>query len=311
MNKPFKQAEGVQRRTMVAELRATGDEFALTGYAATFNSLSKNLGGFREKIAPGAFKRTLGSSPDVKCLFNHDPSQVLGRTKSGSLELSTDSHGLKFRCQLDKNSQAHKDIYSAVKRGDLDECSFAFTIPTGGQTWADGIDPETDEKIGLRTILDADLIDVSIVTYPAYSETSAGARSHESDVHALRDVKEKTATLRRLAKSVLPEIRRSLQWRGDSSPTDFASLGQHMQLAHEMAECASAYSDTVRSILDSDECEEDFCGDDGYRGDPNPDNGYRSFKKAHAAAHDALQAACERIGESRLVHSKVLGRKKK
>jgi HK97 family phage prohead protease len=310
MNRTFKQAEGIQRRAISAELRTAGDEFALVGYAATFNSLSKNLGGFREQISSGAFKRTLAAKPNVVCLFNHDPNQILGRTKSGTLEVSTDARGLKFRCQLDKDSQAHRDLHSAVKRGDIDECSFAFTVPAGGDAWTDGTDPETNSKIAVRTLLDVDLIDCSVVTYPAYNETSAGARS-ASAVHDLADLNAKIATMRRMAKSVLPEIRRSLQWRGDSSPTDFASLGAHMQLAHEMAEMASAYSDTVRSILDSDECEDEFCGDDGYRGEPNPDNGYRSFKKSHAAAHDALQEACNRIGESRLVHSKVLGRKKK
>jgi HK97 family phage prohead protease len=310
MTRNFTNTTGVQRRTMAAELRTAGDEFALTGYAATFNSLSKNLGGFREQIAPNAFKRSLASKPDVKCLFNHAPDNVLGRTKSGTLELSTDSHGLKFRCQLDKNSQYHKDIYSAVKRGDIDECSFAFTLPTGGQTWTDSIDSETNEKISLRTITDADLIDVSVVTYPAYNETQAGARSHGNEVESIRVLNEAIKTLRKAAKLAAPEIRRALQ-RSDASPTDFASLGEHLRLAHEMAECACATSDTVRSILDSDECEDEFCGDDGYRGEPNPDNGYRSFKKNHAAAHAAIEEACSRIGESRLVHSKVLGRKKK
>jgi HK97 family phage prohead protease len=309
MTRNFQNTSGVQRRAISAELRTAGDEFALVGYAATFNSLSKNLGGFREQISSGAFKRTLAAKPNVVCLFNHDPNQILGRTKSGTLEVSTDARGLKFRCQLDKNSQAHRDLHSAVKRGDIDECSFAFTVPAGGDAWTDGTDPETNSKIAVRTLLDVDLIDCSVVTYPAYNETSAGARSH-NDFDALRNLNAAIASMRRLAKAYVPEIRRALQ-RDTASPTDFASLGEHMRLAHEMAECASATSDTVRAILDSDECEDEFCGDDGYRSEPNPDNGYRSFKKAHSAAHDALQEACNRIGESRLVHSKVLGRKKK
>jgi HK97 family phage prohead protease len=305
MIRNFQNAQGVQRRTISVELRTAGDEFGLVGYAATFNSWSKDLGGFREMILPGTFARSLRAGADVKCLFNHAPDNILGRTKSGTCTLSTDARGLKFRCELNLKSQYHRDIYEAVKRGDIDECSFAFTVPQGGDSWESG-----SGGLASRTLKDVDLVDVSVVTYPAYNETAAGARTHGNDVDVRRNLNMAIATLRRAAKAALPEIRSALKYRGDSSPTDFVSLGEHMRLAHEFAEMASATSDTVRAILDSDECEGEF-HDDGYRGEPVPDHGYHLFKKSHAVAHAAIDEACNQLGESRLVHSKVLGRKKK
>src|SRR5258708_39469830 len=139
MNRNSQQAQGVQRRTFT-ELRTDGQEFCLSGYAATFNSWSKNLGGFREQIAPGTFTRSIQQKADVKALFNHDENTILGRTKSRTLTLSTDDRGLRFHCQLDKDSQAHRDLYSSVKRGDIDECSFSFTVPAGGDSWTEGTD---------------------------------------------------------------------------------------------------------------------------------------------------------------------------
>jgi uncharacterized protein len=176
---------GVQRRSTAGGLRtaASSNEFALEGYAALYNSLSKNLGqgkkNFREKIAPGTFQRSLTSGADVKALFNHAPDNILGRTKSGTLKLSDDSHGLKFRCDLNQKSQAHRDLYESVKRGDIDECSFAFTVARGGDDWMDDgcEDDDSGETCALRTLKDVDLIDVSVVTYPAYAGTEAGARA--------------------------------------------------------------------------------------------------------------------------------------
>jgi uncharacterized protein len=172
-------------RRYAAELRvgtalggnSQGDEMALVGYAARFNQPSKDLGGFRETIAPGAFTRALASKPDVRCLFNHDASRVLGRTTSGTLTLEQDDQGLKFRCQLDPNQQAHRDLHAAVKRGDINECSFAFK-PEGddGDDWADAKDERGNWFIS-RTLKNVRLFDVSAVTHPAYDNTSVTARS--------------------------------------------------------------------------------------------------------------------------------------
>jgi HK97 family phage prohead protease len=156
------------------ELRAESD-FCITGYAALFNNESKDLGGFRETIAPGAFTRSLRENADVKCLFNHDPNKVLARTKSGTLTLAQDDRGLKFRAQLDQNSQMHRDIYASIKRADVNECSFAFRVAPNGQEWTNKT--SGNDSYAARTLTDVDLVDVSAVCYPAYDNTSVDARS--------------------------------------------------------------------------------------------------------------------------------------
>lgn len=188
----FKQANGVvkkETKSMSAkrEVRTIsglkievrdgqGDEMALVGYAARFNTRSRNLGGFVEQIAPGAFTQSLKENADVKCTFNHDPNQVLGRTKSGTCTVEQDEQGLKFRCQLDSTNTLHRNIYASVKRGDIDECSFAFTVDKDGQTWADE-ENGNEDWFAVRTLTNVQLVDVSAVTYPAYFGTSVDARS--------------------------------------------------------------------------------------------------------------------------------------
>jgi HK97 family phage prohead protease len=151
------------------ELRAEsqGDRFQISGYAALFDSPSKNLGGFVETIAPGAFDRALQEKQVVRFTFNHSLDAVLARSDNGTLALTTDSKGLKFKAQLNKNIQQHRDLFEACKSGLYNECSFAFTVPPDGQKW-DGTQ---------RTLLDVDLLDCSLVATPAYEGTSAAARS--------------------------------------------------------------------------------------------------------------------------------------
>ncbi len=199
MNKPanINEIDKRGRSFRGAELRAEsqGDEMALAGYAATFNCLSSDLGGFREMIAPTAFNRTLESGADVKCLFQHDAGKVLGRTKNGTLQVSTDERGLKFRCALDKNSALARDVYAAVKRGDVDECSFMFTVPDGGDQWEESVD-ERGNKFMRRTLRNIDLMEVSSVSFPAYPSTNVGARS--ADYVALSTEAWRTQALARL-----------------------------------------------------------------------------------------------------------------
>src|SRR5437764_5235165 len=130
------------------ELRAVfnneDEEFVLEGWAASYNSLSPDLGGFRERIAPGAFSRSLKTNADVRFLLNHNPDVVLGRTASGTLTVKDSPKGLRFRCQLDKNIAQHRDIYAMVKRGDISQCSFAFRVPQNGDLW------DEDEENGIR-----------------------------------------------------------------------------------------------------------------------------------------------------------------
>ena len=104
----------------ITELRATA-KFALGGIAASYNTLSGDVGGFVEQIAPGAFARSLRENADVIATFNHDPNKVLGRTKSGTLTLSDSTAGLVWYCQLDPNNSDHQNIYASVKRGDISQ----------------------------------------------------------------------------------------------------------------------------------------------------------------------------------------------
>jgi HK97 family phage prohead protease len=159
-----------------AELRAATAAFEVAGRAASYNTPSSDLGGFVEKLQPGCFSRSLASGEDVKCLVNHDHNQVLGRQANKTLTLTDTPDGLNFVCKLNKDSQAHRDLYASVKRGDLSECSFAFIVDgEDGQAFS------APDNNGLltRTIKRAKLLDVSVVASPAYGNgaTSVDARS--------------------------------------------------------------------------------------------------------------------------------------
>lgn len=171
----------LERRFISADIKAEfrqgtgseGDEMALAGYAAVFNSPSEDLGGFREMIMPGAFARAIREKMDVRALVNHDPSLILGRVKNSSLQLDEDARGLKFRVVLPP-TQTGRDTYELVKRGDMDACSFAFMARE--QSWEDTKD-EQGNALAIRKLMDVDLMDVSVVLNPAYSATSVSARS--------------------------------------------------------------------------------------------------------------------------------------
>jgi uncharacterized protein len=180
MNKPTKGS--IETRSLAGELRAAKDkDFVLTGYAASFNTLSRDLGGYKERLAPGCFKRSLAAGDDVKALFNHNPSMILGRRDNGTLNVEEDSRGLKWRCQLNPKSSQHRDIYESVQRGDISECSFAFTVRDGAEDWDEPTD-ERGKRFIRRTIRDCNLLDVSCVTHPAYgSGTTLQARSTVCD----------------------------------------------------------------------------------------------------------------------------------
>lgn len=168
----LREFRSIKARELRAEKGEDGKQY-LTGYAATFNTLSSDLGWFRERIMPGAFGRALREQQDVRHLKNHDPNLVLGRTKSGTLELSEDTKGLQFRTLMPDTTYAN-DLMASVARGDIDECSFGFSaIRT---VWID--EPDPDDPTGkamrcIRELHDLDLFDISTVTYPAYPNTSA------------------------------------------------------------------------------------------------------------------------------------------
>jgi HK97 family phage prohead protease len=152
-----------------SELRAAGDgdKPQISGYAAVFNQETRIGDFFTEIIKPGAFTRALKEKQDVRALFNHDADKVLGRSPK-TLRLSEDSKGLKYEIDLPDTTTAN-DLRESIKRGDIDQSSFAFVAVK--QTWRE----EGDQLI--REIEDVDLYDVSPVTYPAYEGTSVSARS--------------------------------------------------------------------------------------------------------------------------------------
>jgi HK97 family phage prohead protease len=159
----------VERRIVPSELevRTEGNGFAFRGYAAVFNQLSEDLGGFREQVAPKAFNKTLKEA-DIRALINHDPNLITGRNTAGTLRLSTDSKGLIADNDLPDTSYA-RDVYESLQRGDVNQMSFAFTKIR--DSWAEDTKPPT------RTLDEVRLHDVSVVTYPAYPQTSAEARA--------------------------------------------------------------------------------------------------------------------------------------
>lgn len=165
----------IERRFMRTEVRAKkGNDgpSTVSGYAAVFNQVT-DLGWFREIIMPGAFQRALKEGQDVRCLFNHDPNYILGRTKSKTLTLSEDANGLMYDCEAPATEIA-RSILTSIERGDVDGSSFGFTVRK--QEWIEEKDEE-GRFITTRKILDADLFDVSPVVFPAYDGTTSEARS--------------------------------------------------------------------------------------------------------------------------------------
>ncbi len=142
----------------------------LKGHAAVFDTLSENLGGFREKIQKGAFDDVM--SDDVRALFNHDPNLVLGRTKSKTLRINQDDTGLSYEVDI-PDTTAGRDLTVSMGRGDIDQSSFAFVVEE--DDWQ-----EDDEGRVVRTIIKIrSLHDVSPVTYPAYPDAKVGLRGLE------------------------------------------------------------------------------------------------------------------------------------
>lgn len=154
------------------EVRANADGTrTVSGYAAVFNSLSKDLGNFRERIQPGAFKQTLTDNPDVFLLYAHSMDNVpLGRTKASTLSLREDSNGLAFKATL-PNTQLARDLAVSMERGDVDAMSFGFCVPPNGDDWQ-----QTDDGL-IRTLRSVMLSEISIVPMPAYNDTTVNIRS--------------------------------------------------------------------------------------------------------------------------------------
>jgi len=145
------------------ELRMDGDNPVVVGYGAVFNSMSNDLGGFREYIGSEAFEGRL--EDDVRFLINHD-GMPLARTTNGTLRLSVDERGLKYEAKLNPNVSTSRDLMELLKDGTINQSSFAFIVEDDSWEMKDGMNVRTINKVSR-------LYDVSAVTYPAYNEASS------------------------------------------------------------------------------------------------------------------------------------------
>jgi len=165
--------------TVIARAEGEGMPKVIGGIAAVINSVT-DLGYFEEVIEQGAFDNALSKEYDIRCLFNHEAELILGRTKASTCNVFVNADGnLEYTWIPDYENPTHMSVVRSIMRGDITQSSFAFTIKE--QKWSES---EKYGSMGKRTItIIEDLYDVSPVTYPAYADTEADARS----VVALRD----------------------------------------------------------------------------------------------------------------------------
>lgn len=161
------------------------EELVIEGYFALYEQETELFEGSYEIITKGAFDNSL--TKDVRALWNHNTQYVLGRSTSGSMELKADDKGLYASIKLPKTQYA-KDLYELVQRGDVDQCSFGFNII--------GEDLEELASGGYRWRLnEIDLHEISVVTFPAYENTSVQARAKQVEQLQERKLQEKRNSL--------------------------------------------------------------------------------------------------------------------
>jgi HK97 family phage prohead protease len=169
--------------------REDGDDLFIEGYFAVFNSNYEIAKGMTESIAPGAFTDELAA--DVRALVNHDDTLVLGRTRAGTLTLTEDTHGLFGRVLINRNDQDAMNCYARVQRGDVSQCSFGFRILEE--------DFEDRGAEGVHWMIKkVKLYEVSVCTFPAYTDTNVKAR--KDDLDEIRERKKETWRKTMLAK---------------------------------------------------------------------------------------------------------------
>lgn len=164
-----------------SESESESKDKVIFGYFAVFNKPTKLTEGLYEELAPTAFDESLKNN-DIRCLFNHDKSMVLGRTGNGTLTLRTDDVGLYGEVVINPNDKQANDIYERVARGDINACSFGF-FPKKEEPI------QVDDGVKYR-VHNADTLEVSIVTFPQYKETEIKARSQQLEEFKSRSLQE-------------------------------------------------------------------------------------------------------------------------
>ena len=177
--------KNVERRLYLenVELRETEEDGKpkIFGYGAVYESRSEDLGGFQEIFKRGCFDESINRNDDIRCLYNHDTSKVLGRRKSGTLKVGVNDRGLWIEDALPDTPTA-SEVRELVGRGDISGMSVGFYIEDAeaDQSW----DKEGDRW--LRTVLKATVVEVSAVAFPAYTDTSVAMRS----LNAIKETQE-------------------------------------------------------------------------------------------------------------------------
>jgi uncharacterized protein len=168
------EASEIEIRMFDSEIRsaAQADSPQIDGIAAVYNKWSEDLGGFREMIEPGFFENVL--KDDVRAFWNHDNNLILGRTRAKTLVLEDTERGLGYKI-IPPDTQAGRDAVTSIKRGDVTQSSFSFTVKPGGDEWTRNKDGSVSRV--LKRGGAGRLYDVSPVTIPAYRQTSVHARS--------------------------------------------------------------------------------------------------------------------------------------
>jgi len=159
-----------------------GKAMRVSGIAARYNNPTvvqkDSKMAFKEVLLPGAFRKAVYAKQDTAFLINHDPNRLLGRVSAGTLRLQDTSEGLSFECDF-PDTEAAREAYASIQRGDMHGCSFGFGTEVGDDKWAMERDA-SGKAVAVRKIHNvSSLQDVSAVTFPAYTNTSVNARSQE------------------------------------------------------------------------------------------------------------------------------------
>lgn len=187
------------------EIRSGQDDepTKITGYFIEWEKLSNPIYGyFREKFAKNAFRNLSG---DIRALWQHDVSRVLGRTTNKTLAIFEDDRGAKFEF-IPPDTTWGKDAVESIRRGDVSEMSFMFSSTK--HEW----DEESDPEYPIRTILEADLYEISPVTFAAYPQTSVGVRSAQeiyqsyAEKHSAKDKEDIKIMIRKKKLDLLEKL---------------------------------------------------------------------------------------------------------